>query len=102
MSDTDTQLQVDVGIIKSQLIDFGKQMDRNEKNSREGIGRIEQKLDNMVYTPLVDFNDYKKEVQQTYLTKAEARPLLLLFWGTIGTALAGLVLEAITLLGAKK
>lgn len=72
-------LNVDVGIIKSQMIDMKRQNDR-----------IEKKIDGMTYASQSDLDEFKKEVKEMYVTKEAFDPIrtaLYRFVGILGTAL---------------
>lgn len=75
-----TTLQVDVGIIKSQMVDMKRQNDR-----------IESKIDDMTYTTQGDFDEFKKEVKEMYVTKEAFDPVKRLVYGTVGLVLVAVV-----------
>lgn len=57
-SKEEVALQVDVGVIKSQMVDLKKQTDR-----------IEDKLDSLQTVPLADFKKFVEYVENTFVKK---------------------------------
>lgn len=81
MNDADTtQIQVDVGIVKSQVADQGRKLDR-----------IEKKIDAMTYVAKEDFETFKKEVKETFVTKDDFKPVKTLFWAIITTLITSVL-----------
>lgn len=73
-------LNVDVGIIKSQMNDMKRQNDR-----------IEKKIDGMTYASQNDLDEFKREVKETYVTKESFDPVKRLVYGTVGLILIAVV-----------
>lgn len=87
MSDEDSkviQTQIDVGVIKAGQI---------ETNRR--LSNIEKKMDSFAFTKQVDFDDYRKFVAETYVTKDEIKPMKTLFWGIISAVITGIALAGL-------
>ena len=74
----------DVRVLKKEI-----EMGRAETNRR--LDRIESKIDAQSAVPIAVFEEFKKEVKDTYMTKEENRPMKTLFWTIIGTLITGLI-----------
>lgn len=83
-TDTDTQLQIDVGIIKSE------------------ISNIKKILEKIVYVPQGDFDEFRKEVRETMVTQAEFKPIKTLIYTLITAVLLGLLGASFNVLSALK
>ncbi len=88
-----TTLKVDVGIIKSQMVDMKGQNDR-----------IEKKIDGMTYASVTDVAEakavieaFKQEVKETYATKESVDPMRRVVYGLVGVILVGTVAAVLKL-----
>lgn len=70
--DTINMLQVDVGIIKSQMAEM--------KAITQGMST---KMDGFAFVRQMDFEEFKKEARETYATQDEVKPIKTLFWAII-------------------
>lgn len=73
-------LSIDVGIIKGQMADMKVQ------NTR-----MEGKLDNMTYVSQGDFDEFKREIKENYVTKDSYDPVKRLVYGLVGLILVAVV-----------
>lgn len=78
--DVINQLQVDVGIIKSQMGEF-KVLQQSMSNKMDGFAFVKQS----------DYEDFKKEVRETYATKEEVKPMKTLFWAIVTASAVAIV-----------
>lgn len=78
------QTQVDVQVIKAGQI---------ETNRR--LGNIERKMDSFSFAKQADFDEFRKHVADTYVTKDDFKPTRQLVWGVVTTVITAIVLAGI-------
>lgn len=78
------QTQVDVQVIKAGQI---------ETNRR--LGNIERKMDSFSFTKQADFDEFRKHVADTYVTKDDFKPTRQLVWGVVTTVITAIVLAGL-------
>lgn len=66
------------------------------------LGRIETKLDNQSNISRAEFDEFKKEIRDTYVTNDKIKPLINLFWSIVTLALGGVITLGFALFGGGK
>lgn len=74
------QLQVDVGIIKSQMVEM-----------KAITQAMSTKMDSFAFVKQIDFEEFKKEIRETYATKEEFKPIKTLFWAIITSSAVAVI-----------
>lgn len=65
------------------------------------LDRMEGKMDSFAFVSRTDFEEFKKEIRDTYLTKIEAAPMQRLIYGLASIILTGVVLALLRLVTIK-
>lgn len=78
--ETINQLQVDVGVIKA-----------GQKETNRRLGNIESAIGQFAFVKQSEFDEFRKEVRDTFATKEEVKPMKTLFWAIITASAVAII-----------
>lgn len=87
----DTDLRIDIGVIKSQMVDMKAANSQQFGDIKKTLGGVVEKIDNIAYVHETKYADDRKTDAANYATKEELKPIWNMFYAIISTVIVGLV-----------